>query len=89
LALRIGIGSGPVVAGVAGKKKFIYDLWGDTVNLASRITAEGPPGMIQVDAASYERLCGRFEFDGPLTLYLKGKGEMPVWRLVRDNPVVA
>lgn len=86
LALRIGIGSGPVVAGVVGKKKFIYDLWGDTVNLASRITTEGPPGMIQVDAPTYERLCGRFEFDGPLTLFLKGKGEVAVWRLLREKP---
>jgi adenylate cyclase len=52
LDLRIGIGTGPVVAGVVGKKKFIYDLWGDTGNLASRITTEGVPGMVQVDTLS-------------------------------------
>lgn len=82
LDVRIGIGTGPVVAGVVGKKKFIYDLWGDTVNLASRITSEGTPGMIQLDATSYHRLAGRFVFDEPQTLHLKGKGNTVVYRLI-------
>ena len=82
LQVRIGIGSGPVVAGVVGKKKFIYDLWGDTVNTASRITSEGVPGMIQCDGTTYRRLRDRFEFEEPLTLYLKGKGNMTVYRLL-------
>jgi adenylate cyclase len=82
LEMRIGIGTGPVVAGVVGKKKFIYDLWGDTVNIASRITAEGVPGMIQVDTTTYHRLAGQFEFHEPQTLYLKGKGNMTVYRLI-------
>jgi len=82
LELRIGIGSGPVVAGVVGKKKFIYDLWGDTVNLASRITSEGVPGMIQVDETTYRRLCDRFDFHPPQTIYLKGKGDTVVYRLI-------
>lgn len=82
LEMRIGIGTGPVVAGVVGKKKFIYDLWGDTVNLASRITSEGVPGMIQCDAATYRRLANRFEFHEPQTIYLKGKGSMTVYRLI-------
>jgi class 3 adenylate cyclase len=56
LEVRIGIGTGPIVAGVLGKKKFIYDLWGDTVNIASRITSEGVPGMIQCDTTTYHRL---------------------------------
>ncbi|MEF8720677.1 MAG: adenylate/guanylate cyclase domain-containing protein [Candidatus Accumulibacter necessarius] len=56
LELRIGIGTGPVVAGVVGKKKFIYDLWGDTVNIASRVTSEGVPGLVQVDERTYRRL---------------------------------
>ena len=81
LALRIGIGTGPVVAGVVGTKKFIYDLWGDTVNIASRITTEGTPGMIQVDQITYRRLRDRYEFLAPQTVYLKGKGETTVYRL--------
>ena len=82
LEIRIGIGTGPIVAGVVGKKKFIYDLWGDTVNMASRITSEGVPGMIQTDATTYRRLQGRFDFHPPQTLYLKSKGETVVYRLI-------
>jgi len=81
LEVRIGIGTGAVVAGVVGKKKFIYDVWGDTVNIASRITSEGVPGMIQVDETTYRRLQDRYDFEAPQTLYLKGKGNMPVYRL--------
>ena len=86
LAMRMGIGTGPVVAGVVGKKKFIYDLWGDTVNLASRITGEGVPGMIQCDAATQQRLADRFDFHAPQTLYLKGKGNVTVYRLIGRKP---
>ena len=82
LEIRIGIGTGPIVAGVLGKKKFIYDLWGDTVNIASRITSEGVPGMIQCDTTTYHRLVGRFDFHEPQTIYLKGKGNMTVYRLI-------
>jgi class 3 adenylate cyclase len=81
LDVRIGIGTGPVVAGVVGKKKFIYDLWGDTVNLASRITSEGTPGMIHVDATTHQRLAHTLSFDEPRTLHLKGKGNTIVYRL--------
>lgn len=86
MALRIGISSGPVVAGVVGKQKFIYDVWGDTVNLASRITDEAPPGSICVDTATHEHLADRYEFEGPIWLTLKGKGTMPVYRLVGRKP---
>jgi len=82
LEVRIGIGTGPVVAGVVGKKKFIYDLWGDTVNIASRITSEGVPGMIQVDATTHRRLREHFDFHEPQTIYLKGKGETEVHRII-------
>ena len=88
LELRIGIGTGPVVAGVVGKKKFIYDLWGDTVNIASRITTEGVPGMVQVDERSYRRLRDRFDFLEPQTIYLKGKGNMVVHRLIGRRAAV-
>ena len=82
LEIRMGIGTGPVVAGVVGKKKFIYDLWGDTVNLASRITAEGTPGVIQVDSTTYRRLRNVFEFEPPRSILLKGKGETVVYRML-------
>jgi len=90
LEIRIGIGTGPIVAGVLGKKKFIYDLWGDTVNIASRITSEGVPGMIQCDTTTYHRLATTFDFHEPQTIYLKGKGDMTVYRLVgRKNATAA
>ncbi|MDP2825007.1 MAG: adenylate/guanylate cyclase domain-containing protein [Sulfuritalea sp.] len=82
LEVRIGIGTGPIVAGVLGKKKFIYDVWGDTVNIASRITSEGVPGMIQCDTTTYHRLATSFDFHEPQTIYLKGKGNMTVYRLI-------
>lgn len=82
LEVRIGIGTGPIVAGVLGRKKFIYDLWGDTVNIAARITAEGVPGMIQCDTTTYNRLSPKFDFHEPQVIYLKGKGNMTVYRLI-------
>ena len=86
LEVRIGIGTGPVVAGVVGKKKFIYDLWGDTVNIASRITSEGVPGMVQVDETTYQKLQHRFDFHEPQTIYLKGKGDMVVYCAIGRKP---
>ena len=70
-----------MVAGVVGRKKFIYDLWGDTVNIASRITTEGVPGAIHVDETTYLRLQERYAFNPPQTIYLKGKGDTRVYRL--------
>ena len=81
LQLRIGINSGPVVAGVIGSKKFIYDLWGDTVNLASRMESTGVPGGIQVTRNVYERLKGKFEFESRGVVQVKGKGEVEAFLL--------
>ncbi|MEG4343568.1 adenylate/guanylate cyclase domain-containing protein [Microcoleus sp. A003_D6] len=74
--IRIGINTGPVVAGIIGTKKFIYDLWGDTVNVASRMESQGLPGYIQVTTAIYEQLKDRYVFEERGALSVKGKGEM-------------
>ncbi len=81
LQLRIGLNSGPVVAGVIGATKFIYDLWGDTVNLASRMESTGVPGEIQVTRSVYERLKNNFEFTSRGAVQVKGKGEIETWLL--------
>jgi adenylate cyclase len=82
LRVRIGIHTGPVVAGVIGTRKFIYDLWGDTVNIASRMEAVGIPGSIQVTSATYELLKNTYRFDERGRVLVKGKGEMSTYLLV-------
>lgn len=82
VAIRIGINAGPVVAGVIGKKKFIYDLWGDTVNVASRMEAQGLSGAVQVPEVLYQRLNAGFEFRQRGRIEVKGKGEMQTYMLV-------
>jgi class 3 adenylate cyclase len=81
LAIRIGIHTGPVVAGVIGTRKFAYDLWGDSVNTASRMESHGLPGRIQVTEAVYVRLKDRFEFEARGAISVKGKGELTTWFL--------
>jgi class 3 adenylate cyclase len=78
IVLRVGVASGPAVAGVIGRRKFAYDLWGDTVNLASRLEASGEPGRILVSEAMAELLADRYDFGPSLVLDLKGKGPTPV-----------
>ena len=81
MKLRVGINSGPVVAGVIGKSKYIYDLWGDTVNLASRMESGGLPDMIQVTRPVYETLKDQFAFEPRGEIEVKGKGNVEAWLL--------
>ncbi|MDJ1173078.1 adenylate/guanylate cyclase domain-containing protein [Roseofilum capinflatum] len=74
--IRIGINTGPVVAGVIGRRKFIYDLWGDAVNVASRMESQGEPGQIQVTHQTYELLRNTYHFHERGKIEVKGKGEM-------------
>jgi len=85
-ALRIGIHTGPVIAGVIGLRKFAYDLWGDTVNVASRMETHGEPGKIQVTEAVYKRLKQTYEFESRGSVVVKGKGEMSTYWLVGKRP---
>jgi class 3 adenylate cyclase len=85
--LRIGISSGPVVAGIIGSKKFIYDLWGDTVNIAFRMESLGQIGAIQVSEATYEHLKDKYVFEKRGKIEVKGKGKMTTFLLTGRKPV--
>jgi class 3 adenylate cyclase len=89
LRLRIGMHTGPVVAGVIGKRKFIYDLWGDTVNTASRMESSGAPGEIQVTREVGDRLEGQFDLEPRGLIQVKGKGEMETYLLKGERRVDA
>ena len=81
MKLRIGLNSGPVVAGVIGRSKYIYDLWGDTVNLASRMESGGLPDTIQVTRPVYEKVKDLFAFEARGSIEVKGKGSVEAWLL--------
>ena len=87
LRVRIGVHTGPVIAGVIGKKKFIYDVWGDTVNTASRMESHGVPRAIHVSDATFEATKGIFEFESRGTIHVKGKGDMQTYLLLRRKGV--
>jgi guanylate cyclase len=79
LSFRIGINSGPVIGGVIGKRKFVYDVWGDAVNIASRMESHGMSGTIQITRATYELIKNEFACESRGTVDVKGKGEMEAW----------
>ena len=85
IQFRIGINSGPLVAGVIGKHKFQYDIWGDSVNIASRMESEGVPGKIQISPATRALLSDRFQCEPRGKVRIKGKGEMETWFLLGEN----
>ena len=81
LAIHIAIATGPAVAGVVGVKRFVYDLWGDTVNVASRLTDAAPPGKILMDKTTYDRLRQDYQFEPPTAINVKGKGSVAAYSL--------
>ena len=95
MSLRVGLATGAVVAGVIGRRKFSYDLWGDTVNVAARMSSEATPGQTQVDAVTFRRLHNRYLFDEMQQIHVKGKGQMQVYNLLgprvarREDKVVS
>ncbi|MBT3927892.1 MAG: adenylate/guanylate cyclase domain-containing protein [Rhodospirillaceae bacterium] len=89
MEIRIGFHSGPLIAGVIGESRFLYDMWGDTVNVASRMESLGMPGKIQVSDEAHDILAGKYAFEPRGTIEVKGRGEMQTWWLSgrRENTI--
>jgi adenylate cyclase len=85
IEIRIGINSGPLIGGVIGRKKFVYALWGDMVNTASRMESHGASGKIQITRATYELIQDHFECEHIGEIAVKGKGRMEAWHLIREK----
>ena len=85
IEIRIGLNSGPLIGGVIGRKKFVYALWGDMVNTASRMESHGASGKIQITRETYELVKDRFECEYVGEIAVKGKGNMEVWHLIGEK----
>lgn len=85
MEFRIGINSGPVIGGVIGRKKFVYDVWGDAVNVASRMESHGVPGEIQISERTHRMIEADFKCEPRGTVAIKGKGEMQTWFLIAEK----
>jgi class 3 adenylate cyclase len=85
LSLRVGLNSGPVIAGVIGTSRFLYDIWGDTVNVASRMESYGIPGKTQVTEKTFDLLRDFFELEAREPIEIKGKGLMSTFLLLDEK----
>lgn len=84
---RFGINSGPMIGGVIGRRKFVYDVWGDAVNVASRMESHGAGGNIQITRTTYELIKDEFICEGRGTVNVKGKGDMDVWWVLSEKEI--